>query len=95
MCPFTERAPAELEAGISARVGERSGAATLGRLGAAFVGTIHAYCFRLRQQYVPKYETYDVLDERRLTAFLCRVERRLDLRIRTGRHLDAVGNELL
>jgi hypothetical protein len=46
-----------------------------------------------------------VLDERRLTAFLCRVERRLELRSFTGRqfasiktflaNLDVVENELL
>jgi DNA helicase-2/ATP-dependent DNA helicase PcrA len=76
----------------------------LDRLGAAFVGS-HAYCFRLLQQYVPKYKTYDMLDERRLTAFLCRVERRLDLRSLTGKqfasiktflaNLDVVENELL
>ena len=102
---FTERAAAELKAGISARVEERLGAAALDRLGAAFVGTIHAYCFRLLQQYVPKYETYDVLDERRLTASLCRVGRRLELQSLTGKqfasiktflaNLDVVENELL
>jgi DNA helicase-2/ATP-dependent DNA helicase PcrA len=104
---FTERAAAELKARISARVEERLGAAALDKLGVVFVGTIHAYCFRLLQQHVPKYETYDVLDERRLTAFLGRVERQLDLRSLTsaGRqfasiktflaNLDVVENELL
>jgi len=103
--PVHRAAPAELTARISARVEERLGPAALDRLGAAFVGTIHAYCFRLLQQYVPTYETYDVLDERRLTAFLCRVERRLDLRSLTRKqfasiktflaNLDVVENELL
>jgi DNA helicase-2/ATP-dependent DNA helicase PcrA len=37
-----------------------------------FVGTIHSYCFDLLRRHVPKYETYDVLDEHRLTAFLTR-----------------------
>jgi DNA helicase-2/ATP-dependent DNA helicase PcrA len=102
---FTERAAEELKARISARVEQRLGTKALDKLGAAFVGTIHAYCFRFLQQYVPKYETYDVLDERRLTAFLCRVERTLDLRSLTGRqfasiktflsNLDVVQNELL
>jgi DNA helicase II / ATP-dependent DNA helicase PcrA len=69
---FTERAADELKARISARVEERLGPASLDKLGAAFVGTIHSYCFRLLQQHVPHYETFDVLDERRLTAFLCR-----------------------
>jgi hypothetical protein len=30
------------------------------------------YCFRLLQEYVPRYETYDVLDDNQLTAFLSR-----------------------
>ena len=32
---------------------------------AIIVGTIHAYCFRLLQQHVSRYEAFDVLDERR------------------------------
>jgi DNA helicase-2/ATP-dependent DNA helicase PcrA len=101
---FTERAAQELKARISARVEQRLGTTALDKLGAAFVGTIHAYCFRFLQQYVPRYETYDVLDERRLTAFLCRVERALDLRSLTGKqftsiksflaNVDVVENEL-
>lgn len=102
---FTERAAEELKARISARVEQRLGITALDKLSAAFVGTIHAYCFRFLQQYVPKYETYDVLDERQLTAFLCRVEHQLGLRALTGRqftsikgflsNLDVVENELL
>jgi DNA helicase-2/ATP-dependent DNA helicase PcrA len=102
---FTERAAEELKARISARVEQRLGTEALDRLGAAFVGTIHAYCFRLLQQQVPRYETFDVLDERRLTAFLCREEPRLRLKDLTGKlfasigafmkNLDVVENELL
>ena len=82
---FTERAAQELKARISARVEERLGSQALDRLGTAFVGTIHAYCYRLLQQYVPRYETFDVLDERRLTAFLCREEPALGLKGLTGK----------
>jgi DNA helicase-2/ATP-dependent DNA helicase PcrA len=39
---FTERAADELKARISARVEERLGPASLDKLGAAFVGTIHS-----------------------------------------------------
>jgi DNA helicase II / ATP-dependent DNA helicase PcrA len=102
---FTERAADELKARISARVEERLGAASLDKVGAAFVGTIHSYCFRLLQQYVPHYETFDVLDERRLTAFLCREEPALHLRDLTGKvfssikafleNLEVVENELI
>ena len=102
---FTERAAQELKARISARVEERVGPQALDRLGAAFVGTIHAYCFRLLQQHVPRYETFDVLDERRLTAFLCREEPALGLKNLTGKlftsiraflaNLEIVENELI
>jgi DNA helicase II / ATP-dependent DNA helicase PcrA len=102
---FTERAAEELKARISARVEERLGSQALDRLGAAFVGTIHAYCFRLLQQQVPRYETFDVLDERRLTAFLCREEPALGLKNLTGKlfasirafltNLEVVENELI
>jgi DNA helicase-2/ATP-dependent DNA helicase PcrA len=88
---FTERAAAELKARISARVEQRLGTAALDQLGAAFVGTIHAYCFRFLQQYVPAYETYDVLDDRRLTAFLGREEPRLRLKELTGKQFDSIA----
>jgi hypothetical protein len=36
--------------------------------------------FRLLQQRVPRYETYDVLDDNQLTAFLSREVNRLQVR---------------
>ena len=77
---FTERAAAELKERIEARVMTRLGCEALDRLNGLFVGTIHSYCFRLLQQHVPTYETYDVLDENQLTAFVSREARRLDVR---------------
>ena len=77
---FTERAAAELKERIEARVTARLGAEALDRLNGLFVGTIHSYCFRLLQQHVPKYETYDVLDENQLAAFVSREARRLNVR---------------
>ena len=77
---FTERAAEELKERIEARVAARLGREALDRLNGLFVGTIHAYCFRLLQQHVPRYETYDVLDENQLTAFVSREARRLDVR---------------
>ena len=85
----------------------RLGRDALDRLNGLFVGTIHAYCFRLLQQHVPKYETYDVLDENQLAAFVSREARRLNVRqfdpknrlfasIRTFlRSVEVVDNELL
>lgn len=77
---FTERAAEELKNRIAHRVEDRLGRAALDRLTSLFVGTIHAFCFRLLQQRVPRYETYDVLDDNQLTAFLSREAERLELR---------------
>jgi DNA helicase II / ATP-dependent DNA helicase PcrA len=91
---FTERAARELKARISARVEQRMGSGALDRLGAAFVG-IHGYCFRLLQHHVPHYETFDV-DERRLSAFLCREEPTLKLKQLAGGRMSlwvAVGGD--
>ncbi|MDP5184394.1 ATP-dependent helicase [Blastococcus sp. BMG 814] len=102
---FTERAAASLKERISARVAERLGPQALDQLGGLYVGTIHAYCFRLLQTHVPRYETFDVLDENQLTAFLVREATRLQIKeidgtlfksIRTFLdNLDVVENELL
>ncbi len=104
---FTERAADELKGRIARRVEGRLGRAGLDRLTRLFVGTIHSYCFRLLQQHVPRYATYDVLDDNRLTAFLFREANQLGLRqLDTGNRLfaaiqaflkgvDVVENELL
>jgi len=77
---FTEKAAAELKERIAQRVEQSLGQTGLDRLTGLFVGTIHAYCFRLLQQYVPRYETYDVMDQNQLTAFLSREATRLSLK---------------
>ena len=71
---FTERAAASLKFRIERCVvaDPRLGEPYLDRLGGMFVGTIHSYCFSLLQKHVPRYETFDVLDNNRLTAFLTR-----------------------
>jgi ATP-dependent DNA helicase UvrD/PcrA len=102
---FTERAAEALKSRIELRVAERLGPAFLDRINGCFVGTIHAYCFRLLQQHVPRYETYDVLDEHRLAAFVTREANRIGIKSLTGRlfssiqvflaNVDVVDNELL
>lgn len=67
---FTEKAAAELKERIRERVTARVGPAATDQLGRLFVGTIHAYCFRMLQTYVPRYETYTPLDANQLTNFL-------------------------
>ena len=77
---FTERAAAELRHRIAERAAEVVGPQVLDQFGALFVGTIHSYCFQLLQTHVPRYETYDVLDDKQLTALLTREAHRLDIR---------------
>ncbi|HUY09174.1 MAG TPA: ATP-dependent DNA helicase [Candidatus Dormibacteraeota bacterium] len=104
---FTERAAAELKQRIQVRVEERLGGSAVNHLVGLFVGTIHAYCFELLNQRVPRYSTYDVLDDHRLTAFLSREAQRLEIRCLDSkqrlfasiqaflRSVDVVENELL
>ncbi|BBX09954.1 ATP-dependent helicase [Mycolicibacterium aichiense] len=67
---FTEKAAAELKERIRERVTALMGPKATDQLGRLFVGTIHAYCFRMLQMYVPRYETYTPLDANQLTNFL-------------------------
>jgi DNA helicase II / ATP-dependent DNA helicase PcrA len=100
---FTERAAAELKERITRRVAERMGDVFRDRLGPMFVGTIHAYCFRILQDHVPEYGNYDVLDENRHAGFLSREFRRLGLSRLKAKHwapirdfmrtVDIIGNE--
>lgn len=102
---FTEKAAAELKERIYKRVEEVKGTEFLGRLGPMFVGTIHAYCFRILQDHVPKYGNYDVLDEHRHSALISRrryelglaklhqkVWKSIDVFLRAA---DVIGNELI
>jgi DNA helicase-2/ATP-dependent DNA helicase PcrA len=100
---FTERAAAELKDRIGRRVLERAGPDALERLGPMFVGTIHGYCFRLLQDHVPKYGSYEVLDEHRHAGLLSREYLSLGLGRLGARHwrpirdflktVDVIGNE--
>ena len=104
---FTERAASELKERIELRVVDRMGPGSIDQLSGLFVGTIHAYCFRLLQLHVPEYENFDVLDENQLTAFACREASRLGLRqfdennrlfrsvARFLENVEVVDNELL
>lgn len=104
---FTEKAAAELKERIRERVTARMGADATDQLGRLFVGTIHAYCFRMLQTYVPRYETYTPLDANQLTNFLYQQNRLIgikDLEPTDGtfknidtfqRGIDVIENELI
>jgi len=100
---FTERAAAELKDRITRRIAEIKGPEFRDRLGPMFVGTIHAYCFRILQDYVPKFGNYDVLDENRHAGFLSREFWRLGINKLKAKHwapvrdfaetVDVIANE--
>ena len=104
---FTERAADEMKQRIAQRVEGRMGAAALDEMVGLYVGTIHAFCFQLLQRYVPRYETYDVVDENQFTALLSREATRLRIKelspanrqfeaIRLfAKSVDVVENELI
>ena len=77
---FTERAAKELKSRIATRLEQRLGPEAVDQLSGLYVGTIHGYCFQFLQQYVPRYETFDVLDESQHVAFLCRESSHLNVK---------------
>src|SRR3954470_13858129 len=77
---FTEKAAEELKERIRERSVALLGPSATDKLGHLYVGTIHGYCFRLLQTYVPLYETYTPLDPNQLTNLLYREQSRLQLK---------------
>lgn len=102
---FTERAADALKQRVQQRVEARLGKEALDRLGGCFIGTIHSYCFQLLREHLAKYESYDILDDNRLAAFLSREAGRIQLKSLNPRlfaaikdfvrNLDVVDNELI
>ena len=83
----------------------RLGRKFLDRMNGCYIGTLHSFAFQLLQRYVPKYESYDVLDDHRLAAMLAREANRIELKSLTGKlyesieafiaNFDVVQNELI
>lgn len=69
---FTEKAAEELKSRIRDRVEAFAGKSASDKLGNMYVGTIHGFCFQMLTRYVGKYESYDVMDENQLAAFVQR-----------------------
>lgn len=88
---FTERAARSLKARVEKRVAAKLGRDFLNTLNGMFIGTIHSYGLRLLQLYVPRYETFDVLDDHQLIAFLSREHDRLGLRDLASQHFAAIA----
>lgn len=69
---FTERAAEELKTRIRARVVHFAGEDIADKLGTMYVGTIHGFCYQLLTTYVGRFESFDVIDENQLAAFVQR-----------------------
>ncbi|MGC1239557.1 MAG: ATP-dependent DNA helicase [Acidimicrobiales bacterium] len=91
---FTEKAAEELKERIRERSVALLGPSATDKLGLLYVGTIHGYCFRLLQTYVPRFETYTPLDSNQLTNLLYREANRLGLRQFDQRNRVFFGIEL-
>lgn len=77
---FTTRAAEELKVRIRERVEARAGIEAADKLGTMYVGTIHGYCFQLLSEHIGIYESYEVLDENQLAAFVLRYATKLNVK---------------
>ncbi len=74
---FTEKAAEELKFRIRSKIKTLIGKQT--DIGDIYIGTIHAFAFRLLQEFIPRYRAYDMLDEIGRLAFLSSIRRDIDL----------------
>jgi len=73
---FTEKAAEELKFRVRAKITELLGKQP--DIGDMYIGTIHAFAFKILQDYIPKYRAYDMLDEVGRLAFLSSIKRDID-----------------
>lgn len=76
---FTDRAAEELKFRTRQRIRELIGHQP--DVGDMYVGTIHSFCFKLLQEFVPKYRVYDVLDEGKRYAFVSSISKELNYQV--------------
>ncbi|MCX6307756.1 MAG: UvrD-helicase domain-containing protein [Bacteroidia bacterium] len=73
---FTDKAAEELKIRVRSKIQE-----LLGRqpdIGDMYIGTIHAFAFKVLQDFIPKYRAFDMLDEVGRLAFLTSLKRDID-----------------
>lgn len=73
---FTEKAAEELKFRVRAKIQELLGKQP--DIGDMYIGTIHAFAFKILQDFIPKYRAYDMLDEVGRLAFLSSIKRDID-----------------
>lgn len=73
---FTEKAAEELKFRVRSKIHELLGKQP--DIGDMYIGTIHAFAFKVIQDFIPKYRAYDMLDEVKRLAFLSSIKRDID-----------------
>ncbi len=73
---FTEKAAEELKFRVRSKIKE-----LIGRqpdIGDMYIGTIHAFAFKILQDFIPRYRAFDMLDEIGRLAFLSSIKKDID-----------------
>jgi ATP-dependent DNA helicase UvrD/PcrA len=73
---FTEKAAEELKYRVRYKIKELLGKQP--DIGDIYIGTIHAFAFKILQDFIPRYRAYDMLDEVGRLAFLSSIKRDID-----------------
>lgn len=73
---FTKKAAEELKFRVRSKIKEVMGKQP--DIGDMYIGTIHAFAFKILQEFIPRYRAYDMLDEVGRLAFLSSIKRDID-----------------
>jgi DNA helicase-2/ATP-dependent DNA helicase PcrA len=76
---FNEAAAEELKFRVRDKINELMGKQP--DIGDMYIGTIHAFAFKILQDFVPKYRGYDMLDENSRKAFAVSLKWKADINI--------------
>ncbi len=79
---FTDKASEELKFRIRSKIKTLIGKQP--DIGDIYIGTIHAFAFRLLQEFIPRYRAYDMLDDVGRLAFISSLRYDIDLAYLTG-----------
>jgi len=74
---FTEKAAEELKYRVRSKIQELMGKQP--DIGDMYIGTIHAFAFKILQDFIPKYRAYDMLDEVSRLAFLSSIKKDINI----------------
>lgn len=74
---FTDKAAEELKFRVRSKIKELIGKQP--DIGDMYIGTIHAFAFKILQDFIPRYRAYDMLDEISRLAFLSSIKRDINI----------------